>query len=275
MKKIFFCSMLLLTAVTYAQTITDCSQIVPNGEDIYNGTFLGGPAHKRAAADISVDTNISMNISQVKVCLAGLDPITYVDLKFYKDNNGVPGESYLETYETTIIADDTLGFVDVQVGHLRKFTLQPATPVVLAGEDSSRFWMEVISDARAWGVSPNPEDTIGLPLGIAGDDTEWYTVDTLDALYEITAQCTADIAGLPDQENGQFGFYPNPVSDVLTIEFQSPVTTIKAINMLGQQIGTLHPTNGQIDVSSLPNGVYMIQAQFDNGLSKIFRIIKN
>ena len=266
--------MLLLTAAAYAQTTTDCSQAVVNGEDIYNGTFLGGEAHSQAAVDIAVAENTTMAISQVKVSLAGLDPITFIDLKFYKDNNGIPGE-VLETYETAIVADDTLGFVNVQVGHLRKFTLQPATPIVLDGEVSGRFWMEVISDAHAWGVSPNPEDTIGLTLAIALDDTPWYTIDTLDAMYEITAQCTADVAGLPDQESGQFGFYPNPVSAVLTLSGDTPVTGIKAVNMLGQQIGALHPVNGQVDVSTLPNGIYIMEAQLDNGLSKTFRIIKN
>lgn len=267
--------MLSLTAAAYAQTVTDCSQVVPNGEDIYNGTFLGGEANKRAAADIQVAAGVTMSISQVKLCLAGVDPITYVNLKFYKDNNGVPGESYQETYQTAIVADDTLGFVDFQVGHLRKFTLQLDTPAELAGDDSSRFWMEVTSDARAWGISPNPEDTIGLPLAIAGNDTEWYTVDTLDAMYEITAQCTQDTAGLPDQENEGFSFYPNPVSGILTLSGPNAVTGIRAFNMIGQQVATLQPVNGQADVSTLPNGVYLLEAQFDNGGSKTFRIIKN
>jgi hypothetical protein len=58
--------------------------------------------------------------------------------------------------------------------------------------------------------------------------------------------------------------YPNPATDVLTVEFTKGIgttekaTTFEVINVLGQII-LRGPLNQSVDVSSLPNGTYIVR----------------
>ena len=59
-----------------------------------------------------------------------------------------------------------------------------------------------------------------------------------------------------------FSMYPNPVSDILTIETSNPINNITIFNMLGQKIIT--SSQPQIDTSSLPAGTYVVKVTAGN-----------
>lgn len=73
-----------------------------------------------------------------------------------------------------------------------------------------------------------------------------------------------------------FNFYPNPVKEVLYLSNNEPIISAKVINLLGQEI-MLVPINanqGEVNLSSLPHGSYLIQVQVDQ-FTKIVKVIKN
>tara|TARA_B100000508_G_scaffold55003_3_gene42641 strand:+ start:2312 stop:3208 length:897 start_codon:yes stop_codon:yes gene_type:complete len=74
-------------------------------------------------------------------------------------------------------------------------------------------------------------------------------------------ECFLENVGLPKEETTRFEFYPNPVSEVLTIESQR-ATEIKIVNIYGQIVYTVDIPKGtkDIDVTGLESGVYLIRS---------------
>lgn len=69
--------------------------------------------------------------------------------------------------------------------------------------------------------------------------------------------------------------FPNPVQDVLHINYEKGMTDVSVISMLGQVLvsQTVYSTTARLDISALPVGNYMVRVTFENG-SKILKIVK-
>lgn len=83
---------------------------------------------------------------------------------------------------------------------------------------------------------------------------------------------------LLDIENGGqkwngFKIYPNPVKDVLNIDFSGDNVSCAIFDMQGKQVLELTPGNKQFDVSSLPNGVYVLKVT-DSEKTSTYKVIK-
>lgn len=74
----------------------------------------------------------------------------------------------------------------------------------------------------------------------------------------------------------KLAYFPNPVKDVLTIRNDVNITTIKIYDLTGKQVITdkFDSKNVNIDVSSLPKGVYMVKIGGENS-TKTIKIIKD
>ncbi|WP_223033255.1 T9SS type A sorting domain-containing protein [Hanstruepera marina] len=73
-----------------------------------------------------------------------------------------------------------------------------------------------------------------------------------------------------------FTYYPNPVSNTLTLNAQKDIQNIVVYNMLGQQVMKATPdaVSSEVDMSSLKTGSYFVQVTIDDTVETI-RIIKN
>ena len=68
--------------------------------------------------------------------------------------------------------------------------------------------------------------------------------------------------------------YPNPATHTLTVETASPIRTLTVYDLAGRvmmtadggMVETCHGASLQVDVSSLPNGIYLLRAVTDNGV---------
>lgn len=106
-----------------------------------------------------------------------------------------------------------------------------------------------------WDLACDSEDVFG--------ETEDYTV-TVDGLV-----------GIEENSISNFTYYPNPVQDVLYISAKENVQSLSAYNVLGQEVlSSKDFANGQVDVSSLPNGTFMFRVTFENGFEDNFKILK-
>jgi trimeric autotransporter adhesin len=72
-----------------------------------------------------------------------------------------------------------------------------------------------------------------------------------------------------------FNVYPNPVSDILNIEYTSDLTNVSVYNMLGQQVlnKKVSATSTNIDMSGLNSGTYLVKVEANNA-SKTIKVFK-
>ena len=70
-------------------------------------------------------------------------------------------------------------------------------------------------------------------------------------------------------------FYPNPVKDVLNISNATTISKVQVVNFLGQEmiVKSMNDTQGQIDMSQLGAGTYLVKLTSDDQI-KMIKIIK-
>ncbi|RZJ33144.1 MAG: T9SS type A sorting domain-containing protein [Flavobacterium sp.] len=75
--------------------------------------------------------------------------------------------------------------------------------------------------------------------------------------------------------NGSFTAYPNPVKSVLNLSSVQNISNVAVYNLLGQQVlaKPMNASEGQIDMSSLSRGTYMVKVTANNEV-KTIKVIK-
>ncbi len=76
-------------------------------------------------------------------------------------------------------------------------------------------------------------------------------------------------------DNASFKFYPNPVKDVLNLSYTQNITDVAVFNLIGQQVlvKTVNSNQGQVDMSSLSAGAYLVKVTSDNQV-KTIKVVK-
>ncbi|CAM3705872.1 fibronectin type III domain-containing protein [Flavobacterium gelidilacus] len=76
-------------------------------------------------------------------------------------------------------------------------------------------------------------------------------------------------------DNASFVAYPNPVVDVLNLSYSSEITSVKVINLLGQEVISrkVNNTTSQIDMTSLTAGAYIVNVTVGD-VVKTIKVIK-
>lgn len=103
--------------------------------------------------------------------------------------------------------------------------------------------------------------TLSLPLAISPDGTKIVGVarDTNFNIFGFYLDLT-NYLNTADQitVSKSFKIYPNPVTDIISIEGLTRKATVEITNMIGQKIKSEETTSGKINVQSLQKGNYMI-----------------
>lgn len=76
-------------------------------------------------------------------------------------------------------------------------------------------------------------------------------------------------------DNSSFTYYPNPVKNVLNLSYSQEITNVEVYNLLGQRMSTntIGANQGQVDMSNLANGTYLVKVTADNQV-KTIKVIK-
>ena len=64
-----------------------------------------------------------------------------------------------------------------------------------------------------------------------------------------------------------FGIYPNPVQDELSITTTENVDSVEIVDLVGNTVLTSNVVKGSVNVSSLTSGVYVIRLASENGIA--------
>jgi len=75
-----------------------------------------------------------------------------------------------------------------------------------------------------------------------------------------------------DFSKNKFKIYPNPTSDIITVQTDSDIENITIYNQLGQLIKS--QKESKIDLTDVALGMYIVEINFENGQSAVQKIIK-
>ena len=75
--------------------------------------------------------------------------------------------------------------------------------------------------------------------------------------------------------NANFTAYPNPVKDVLNISYTSEISSVRVINMIGQEVlsKNINATSSQVDMSQLSAGTYIVNVTVGDAI-KTLKVVK-
>ncbi|WP_445722271.1 GEVED domain-containing protein [Flavobacterium sp.] len=123
---------------------------------------------------------------------------------------------------------------------------------------------------------PNTSNPTGLSIG----QTYYVRVNSYTSSAGQTS--TFDICVGTDPALGSSAFdlsgfsaYPNPVKDILNLEYTSGITSVKVFNLLGQEVlsKTLNAASAKVDMSQLNSGAYIVNVEIEGAMQTI-KIIK-
>ncbi|MFN7014323.1 MAG: T9SS type A sorting domain-containing protein, partial [Bacteroidia bacterium] len=99
---------------------------------------------------------------------------------------------------------------------------------------------------------------------------EGYSSDTGD--FEMTVSC---VLSNDSFDNTAFKVYPNPVKDMLNLSYNTEISKVQVVNMLGQIVinRNMNATEGQIDMSGLNSGAYIVNVTVGDSV-KTIKVIK-
>jgi len=96
-------------------------------------------------------------------------------------------------------------------------------------------------------------------------------------LKDATATYAEDCPALGiDEEvfSKSVSLYPNPVTDILTIDLEIPIMKVEIFSVLGKKIKIFNSDFKSIPIDNLSNGIYIVRVFFDNGFTTK-KLIKN
>lgn len=93
---------------------------------------------------------------------------------------------------------------------------------------------------------------------------------TLDFTVNVIATASTD-----SFDNARFVAYPNPVKDVLNLSYTSEISTVRVLNLLGQEVVSkaVNGTSTQVDMSQLSAGTYIVNVTVGDSIKSI-KVIK-
>jgi hypothetical protein len=99
-------------------------------------------------------------------------------------------------------------------------------------------------------------------------DTADYDFFIDNVAFDVTLSNT-------DFDTNTFTAYPNPVKDVLNVSFEQNISDVTVYNLLGQQVAfkKMNADKGQIDMSNLASGTYLVRVNTENAV-KTIKVIK-
>lgn len=256
------------------QVLDACNAVVINDTEEENGVFISGPSGQKAAADIPIAADQQITITGVKVTLASMLEPTFVNLRFYDNILSTPEDpedptvyfipgATLFDVATTVDSFEEIGYEPLHQFVIRRITLALPEPIVLSGNQvNERYWMGVLSDARAWATTAHyetGEGVIGQSVAMGSNTFQWFQLGNIEAQYELTAECS--LLSAKEFEADHLAVVPNPASDFLKISLASGKSVDRAeiYTVSGQKVLEARTGFDNINVSKLAGGLYILK----------------
>ena len=218
--------------------------VPPANDDCVNATIIDSLPYSYTQDDASTATN---NLGFITTCTNGMnDGLWYSfmgngsDITITATPTGTSFDPQLGVYSGSCDALICEGTVDVGFsGDLETYTIS-------ASVVGTMYYVNIADYSSS---TDNPEDVFVLDV-------------------------TTNLAN-PTFDNSSFTFYPNPVKDVLNISNAQNISKVQVINLLGQEmmVKTMNENQGQIDMSQLSSGTYLVKVTSEDQV-KTIKVIK-
>lgn len=146
---------------------------------------------------------------------------------------------------------------------------QTLADLVVTG--SNIVWYASASDAAS-AINPLPTSTLLV------DNTTYYATQTVSscpstASLAVLAQIALNTNGF---DLSKFKFYPNPVHDILNVDYAQNISKVEVFNAVGQLVSVKCQTgvSTKVNMSGLSDGVYLVKLSSENS-TQVIRVVKN
>ncbi|MUV04841.1 T9SS type A sorting domain-containing protein [Flavobacterium rakeshii] len=183
---------------------------------------------------------------------------------------GAPQISTPETYntlngETVWIRVESIETGCFSVASMVIYITSPAPTGVneqYFNEGETLSVLEAEGENIQWYESTESDTPLPLTTPLV-DNTTYYATQTVDGMesmerFAVTAHITL---GLEEQLFQSLTYYPNPVSNILTLSNTNTISNVEVYNLLGQKVfaNNFSNTEIQVDLSNLETGIYMVK----------------
>jgi len=262
--------------------------------------FPYGPTevvHNLVAADGTVLNTCSFTVTvNDYYCIPTLEnpePITLVNVAGI---NNVSGVDSLDAYEDYTEISGTVNAGSFYPAIFEGYTGGEYTDVFTVFADWNQDGIFSEEERTEMGTIANSNGIDGIQatgtLIVPTDALTGTTVLRVIKTYEVMAETPCEPGsgygqiedytlnveaplGTGGFSNNTFTYYPNPVKSILNVSNNAAIRSVSVFNMLGQQVLTrsIGSNSGQIDLSALPSGNYVVKATSDSAV-QAFKIIK-
>lgn len=197
--------------------------------------------------------------------------IQYENLGFYDENSNGPATSSVNfqvwLYETSNIIEFRYGNVNIQ---------NAATNLTAGSAGFSCFLVDSIDTGT--GVTPRSNALYGnsasptmSPFNVAFTSGVSTSI-TNGRVYQFKPANV--VTALLENNRQNISIFPNPAADYIQLNGLSEISELKVYNTLGQEY-TLPRNENKLEVSSLNNGIYIIEMKLTTNEVITLKLIKN
>ena len=98
-------------------------------------------------------------------------------------------------------------------------------------------------------------------VALAENNPNWQK----DAIAAYSEDCAATLGISSNDISSLISLYPNPVKDVLTIDYSKTINSIEVYSLDGQRLFTNRNQNRSIFLGDLASGMYFLKINTDSG----------
>jgi uncharacterized protein (TIGR02145 family) len=144
------------------------------------------------------------------------------------------------------------------------------TPIIMADNLLSAFYIKETTYSVGICAANSPENGVAvmkIPYTKSGAVTLNMIVNT-DVDTRTLNLSYSELTGMDELNAGNITIYPNPASDLLSVQGLENKTTGRIYNSSGQLMfsSVVDVLNGEIIVSALPSGLYILKMNVDDGV---------
>ena len=129
---------------------------------------------------------------------------------------------------------------------------------------------DVSRDFYGWSIAMNNDEIIVGSSRDDFDDTDDNELDDAGSAYIFSSSNLATDEN--DLSRNEVKIYPNPAKDLINITSKKEISLIEILERSGRRISESKECD--INISHLPQGVYIMKIKFSNGNSSIQKLIK-
>ena len=244
--------------------------------------------------DFAVSPSSSYQVTSARFLLVSTGSgFTGYTVSILGDNGGTPDPSnvlYTNTFGVPTSTDPGPGtFAGYPTTYLN-FDISGA-PVLQNSDPSNpaRYWVTITGSVGGGGYpflvgQIRDDSSSSAPEYQSADGGTSYSIlvntnepgVTYEGYWSVDGICNT--LGVSDiSKAAGIKYYPNPVKDILTIEAQGKIKSVKVFDASGKQLMTKEGANSaksQIDFSRYAQGVYVVTTVLEDGTSTSTKVIK-